>query len=447
MGSHGEAAMTGQAAAGVALGVVALAATFVLSERAVSRQARPDRVTVVYWEKWTGSEGEEMRKVVDAFNRSQNRIFVRYLSISSVDTKTMLATAGGNPPDVAGIWADQVYQFADAKALTDLTDLANANGLGGDYYIPAYREQLTYHGRLWALPSTPASIALHVRKDLVPADVNTPETFPKTIEDLDKLVERISKRKPNGDLEMAGFLPGSPGWWHWAWAGYFGGKLVDGDRITITSPENLRAFNWLASYTKRFGSRDVQAFQSGFGNFASPNDPFMSGKTAMELNGVWKAQYMNVYKPGLQWFAVPFPYPADKPELEGHSNLSQDVLAIPRGAKHTKEAFEFIRYVQRQDVMEGLCIAHGKNSPLNRVSESFFRKHPNAYIRLFDRLARSPKAILPPKLGIFPQINSELNVAFQEVNTEQKSPEQALADAQARIEKIWATYQQQVLAK
>ena len=173
----------------------------------------------------------------------------------------------------------------------------------------------------------------------------------------------------------------------------------------------------------------------------------MAGKTATEMNGVWKAQYMNVYKKGLKWFAVPVPYPADKPELAGHSNLSQDVLAIPRGAKHVNEAFEFIRFVQRQDVMEGLCIAHGKNSPLNKVSEEFFRKHPNAYIRLFDQLARSPKAINPPKIGIFPQINSELNVAFQEVNSEQKTPKQALDDAQARLEKQWKVYREQVLVR
>lgn len=441
--------MTGRAlAAGAGLAVL-FAVTVLQSEKAVSRQAQPDRVTVVYWEKWSGtekgSEAEAMRKVVNDFNRSQNRIFVKYLSVSGVDTKTLLATAGGNPPDVAGIWADQVCQFADAKALTDLTDMAQSAGLGPDYYIPAYRDALTYHDRLWALPSTPASIALHVRTDLVPADVATPETFPKTIGGLDALVKRISKKKPNGDLDLAGFMPSSPGWWHWAWAAYFGGKLVDGDRLTVDCPENLRAFEWIASYAKLFGSKEVQTFQSGFGNFASPNDPFMSGKTAMELNGVWKANYIHLYKPDLKWFAVPFPYPDDRPELAGHANLSQDVLAIPRGAKHLKEAFEFIQYVQRQDVMEGLCTSHGKNSPLNKVSESFFQHHPNPFIRLFDQLARSPKAINPPKIGIYKQINDELNVAFQEVNTGQKTPKQALTDAQNRLVGQWETYKAQVL--
>lgn len=440
--------MTARAAIGFGLAAVATATAFVSGERVVARDARKDRVTVVYWEKWTGAEGEAMQKIVDSFNASQDRIFVKYLSISGVDGKTMLATAGGDPPDVAGIWLDQVCQFSDAHALTDLAPMARASGLGPDYYIKGFWDPLNYHGGLWALPSTPASVALHVRTDLVPPDVASPETFPKTIGGLDRLVDRISKKKPDGTIVMAGFLPSNPGWWNWAWPGLFGGKLIDDQgRLTIDSPENIASFKWIASYSKRFGSKEVQSFQSGFGNFSSPQDPFMEGKVASELNGTWKANYINVYRPGLKWFAVPFPYPDDRPDLAGHAILSQDVLTIPRGAKHVKEAFEFIRYVQRQDVMERLCSMHGKNSPLEKQSEGFYKTHPNPYIRLFDQLARSPKAFSVPQTGILPQLTGEVGVAFQEVTTDQKTPEQALHDAQKRVSDEWATYKEQVLSR
>ncbi|CAN5511519.1 sugar ABC transporter substrate-binding protein [soil metagenome] len=438
--------MNARTFASLTLGFIGLVALAAYGEQVVTRQGVPNKVTVVYWEKWTGQEGEEMRKVVNAFNASQDKIFVKYLSISGVDTKMLLATSGGDPPDVAGVWQERIAQFADGGALTDLTAMAAKAGLTRDYYIGNYYDALKYDGKLWALPSTPASVALHVRPDLMPEDANTPEKFPKTIEGLDKLVDRISVKK-GSELTLAGFLPSSPGWWHWSWDGLFGGKLVDGDKITINSPENIRAFTWIQSYSKRFGSQSVQSFQSGFGNFSSPQDPFMTGKTATELNGVWKGNYINVYKPGLKWFAVPFPYPADRPDLAGHSVLSQDVLSIPSGARHPKEAFEFIRYVQRQDVMEGLCKGHGKNSPLNKVSESFFNTHPNPQIRLFGELARAPKALSPPAIGIFPQISSEIGVAFEEVSNGSKEPKQALDDAQARVDGLWLTYRRQILGQ
>jgi ABC-type glycerol-3-phosphate transport system substrate-binding protein len=431
----------------IALSAIAVVGAAVIGENVVSRQGEADRVTVIYWEKWTGDEAKEMRKVVDAFNASQNRIFVRYLSISGVDQKTMLATAGGNPPDIAGIWLDQLCQFADAGALTDLRPFANEHRIGADHYIPAYWGPLNYRGGLWALPSTPASVALHIRPDLVPAKYATPETFPKTIEGLDRMSAEISRKGKNDELLMAGFLPSNPGWWNWAWPLYFGGSLTKGNEVTIDTPEALQAYKWVEDYSKRFGSKQVQTFQSGFANFASPQDPFMSGKVATEINGVWKANYIRIYKPDLKWFAVPFPYPEKRPDLANHSNMSQDVLAIPRGAKHAKEAFEFIAYVQRQDVMEGLCSGHGKNSPLNKVSEHFFQTHPNKFIRLFDQLARSPKAFSPPQIGIYPQIGGEMNVAFQEVNASQKTPKQALHDAQVRLDKIWLVYRKQVLGE
>ena len=427
--------------------IVAMIAALLVGETSVSRQARADRVTVIYWEKWTGDEGEQMRKIVTAFNESQDKVFVQYLSISGVDQKTMLATAGNNPPDVAGIWQDQICQFSDAGALTDMTDMARDNGLGADHYIKGYWEPLNYRGGLWAFPSTPASIGLHVRPDLVPKEFSTPETFPKTIEGLDAVSKAVSKKDGQGNLVLAGFLPSNPGWWNWAWGMYFGGKLIDGDKITVNSPENIRAFEWCQSYAKTFGSKEMTSFQGGFGNFSSPQDAFMTGKVATEINGVWKGNYIKVQKPDTPWFAVPFPYPADRPDLAGHANLSQDVLTIPRGAKHPKEAFAFIAYVQRQDVMERLCKSHGKNSPLAKVSEEFLNTHPNKYIRVFDQLARSPKAFNPPSIGIYPQINSELTVAFQEVNTLQKTPKQALDDAQARLDKLWQTYKDQVLSK
>ena len=37
---------------------------------------RNGRLVIQYWEKWTGFEGEAMQDVVDAFNASQDRIWV-----------------------------------------------------------------------------------------------------------------------------------------------------------------------------------------------------------------------------------------------------------------------------------------------------------------------------------------------------------------------------------
>jgi multiple sugar transport system substrate-binding protein len=329
----------------------------------------------------------------------------------------------------------------------DLTGLAARNNIKASDYIPCFYNGLVYHRKLWALPSTPSIICLYVRPDLIPKEYATRETFPKTIEAFDDLMFKISSKNPDGSLKMAGFLPSSPGWYHWAWGPLFGSKLFEGDELTLNSPENLKAFEWTALFPKELGTQTIASFQSGFGAFASPQDPFMDGKTASEVNGVWKAGYIQTYHPNEPWFVVAFPYPKDRPDLANHSYINEDILAIPRGAKHPDEAFAFIKYIQRQDVMERLCDAQGKNTALAKVSENFFKNHQNREIRFFDRLARSSSIIPTPQIGIFPQIKSELSVAFQEINTDEKTPKHALDDAQNRLKGEWYIYKTQILGE
>src|SRR5215212_3109234 len=68
---------------------------------------RSDFVKVQYWEKWTGDEAAQMRQIVDQFNSTIGRekhIRVEFTSMGEVDQKTLVATAAGVPPDIAGLW-------------------------------------------------------------------------------------------------------------------------------------------------------------------------------------------------------------------------------------------------------------------------------------------------------------------------------------------------------
>ncbi len=150
--------------------------------------------------------------------------------------------------------------------------------------------------------------------------------------------------------------------------------------------------------------------------------------------------YIHLYSKTLKWFAVPFPYPADRPELKDVSFAGMDTLMIPRGARHPKEAFEFMAYVQSQKAMEKLCTLHGKNSPLSKISEEFVKNHPNPYIGLFDRLARTPNAIHSPSIGIWPELAQEYSNAIQEINLGKKEPQEALDDVQERMVAAWKRY-------
>ena len=56
-----------------------------------SRHRADGRVRVIYWEKWSGAEASAMQQPVDAFNASQDRIFVEFLSGRLVFRKRVCA--------------------------------------------------------------------------------------------------------------------------------------------------------------------------------------------------------------------------------------------------------------------------------------------------------------------------------------------------------------------
>ena len=428
------------------------------------------RVVVRYWEKWTGKEAEQMQIIVDDFNKTvgkQKGIYVEYLSMSDVNKKTLSATSAGVPPDIAGLWDGQVAQFAAINAVEPLDDLAAAHGITADTYLPVYWKACHYKGRLWALVSTPAAIALHYNKrimlergDKLRAAGLDPTRPPRTLDELDRYAAALDTYKtlPNGKRQIvsSGYLPMEPGWYLNYTGFWFGGSLYDENtgKFTLTSPEMVRALHWIASYSERMGKDAMTDFKSGFGQFNSAQNPFLVGSVVMEQQGPWMANYIEVNKPSMnhwhhpgpqdmslsieerrknfEWGAAPFP--SAVPGLNNVTLGAFDCLMIPKGAQHKNEAFEFLAYVNRQDVMEKLTSMHCKNSPLRQVSANFLRNHPNPYIDVFEKLAASPNAHGVPSVPIWPEVADELNVAVQKVYLLESTPEQALAESQLRLQ-------------
>ena len=288
------------------------------------------RVEVTYWEKWTGFEDDAMTEIVDDFNKSQDRIFVKKIAVSEMLRKVMLATAGGNPPDIAGIWSSNIPDFAEKGALTPLNKMIDAAGIKSNEYISIYWDQCASHGFMWALPSTPVSLGLHWNKKLFREAGLDPNHPPQSMDELDAIADKLTiveinrggktvrvrypeltdaeKQAKKFNIIQIGHLPSQPGWWISMWVYWFNGNLWDGShKITANSPENLETFEWFRKTSEKYGIDNLRRFGATFGNFASASDPFISGQVAMELQGVWMYNFINKFNPTLEWGAAPFP--------------------------------------------------------------------------------------------------------------------------------------------
>ena len=472
----------------VIAGVMILAALYVLlfgskpgSYEYPDATAVPKDFTVVtYWEKWTREEGAGMQRVVDLFNTTEGRdkkIFVQLVSVSQVDQKTLVATAGGDPPDIAGLWGQQLGAFITYGALRPLTELQADGTITAETYKPFLWKCVAPHGTVYAASSTPATVAIFWNKDLFREAGLDPERGPQSIKELDEMADRLTVVDGKGQIIRAGYLPNFPGWWDYRWGEFFGNKIwnEETDDFRIDTPENVRAYSWYQKYAIKYGPGTVQTFGAGFGQVATPQNPFMNGTVAMCLQGPWFVSYVENYTPRFaklnfsyiqrqlsrreitqaqadakiiearELFAEHYgaampPNSIGKPGDALHGDL--DIWAIPRGAKHVKEALEVIRFFTRQENMELLCTWHSKPSPLMKVSEKFIRNHPNPYIDVFEEMLRSPNITGLPQSPNWIRAQDQIRLAANALwrSPERNAVEPTLRQAQENFDRHLAEY-------
>ncbi len=420
-----------------------------------------NRTVVVYWEKWTDFEGRAMRDLVAHYNETEGRragTYVDYTTTTGIDLKTLIATSGGDPIDLAGLWQRNVVSFAASDASEALDERAARSGITRDMLIPVFDEACRYHGRLYAVPVTPATIALYYNKDILAQFAESlrksgldPETAPRTLAELDRFADIVQRRDRSGNLKLMAYLPASPdtiGWFWNSWPIWFGGRLFDPaeGRFRVDTPPFLEAYSWVQAYTARFGRKDVLNFEGSMSNYASPQNPFMIGELAMMRQGPWFANTIRQFAPDIRYGVAPFP------TVDGRERAfcEQDVLVIPRGARHADEAWAFIEWlytaepirvqsryggtglgydyceirtatgVERRPMpplrpIEWICWMHCKNSPLREPSPAFLETHPNPAIEVHDRLARGPEAQIVPPLPNWTELNAEFGAAYRDI--------------------------------
>ncbi|HVU18578.1 MAG TPA: ABC transporter substrate-binding protein [Candidatus Didemnitutus sp.] len=421
----------------------------------------PDgRVIVHYWEKWSGFEADAVQAVIDDFNRSQNRIEVRLLSVNEVDTKLLLATASGHPPDIAGLWSENIPDFSEKGALTPLDGALQETRLGEDHYIPLFWNLCRHRGFTWGLPTTPGCVALFYNKKLFRAAGLDPDRPPKTLEELDEMARRLTlvelvrdghtvrvsfsdltpeeRASRRYNIVQVGHLPQDAGMFVSAWGCWFGARYFDGDRkILAEDPGNLAAYRWLHDTAETYGVENLRNFVASFGVAQSAQSPFLGGIEAMVVQGPWMTNFIKQYAPGMEWGVAACPAAKGVGGGAPVTVAQTDVVVIPKGARHPREAFEFIRYLQRQDVAEKLARAQQKFTALREVSPGFLNGHPNPAIRLFLELARSPAARYVPRISIWHEYDAEMAVAAEKVLNLRLGPAPALAEVESRVQWRW----------
>jgi len=248
------------------------------------------------------------------------------------------------------------------------------------------------------------------------------------------MVAKIVVIGADGRLERLGMTPWTI-WDRFQWTGLFGGELYDETKqeLTFTHPENIAALEWFASYSRKWGVTQLQTFQGGFGTFFSATYPFWMEKTAFDIHGTWMGKYISNNAPDLEWgMAAP---PVQSPVPYGTVYTTCDFNVIPRGAKHPKEAFEFLKFWYTPEISRYLSNQFYTFSPMISVNmdPEFVRTHDNPVVELNAQLAMGETAFRAPHIPVYQYMVNELDDAIDEVVYLRKDARTALEEAEKKV--------------
>jgi multiple sugar transport system substrate-binding protein len=332
--------------------------------------------------------------------------------------KLILAIAGGSPPDLTWLEGSTVIELAAQGLLTDVTRV-----LDGIRFTPADVQEMTYQGKMWAVPYFTTSRGLGKRVDLFHQVGLDPNKDPASLEQLFEWNHKLTKTKSDGTYEQVGIVPWAGNWGPPGWIWAFGGRLLDetGLRPTATRPQNIAAFEWIRGWAQHYG---------GVTPVSGGRDGLLRGTVAMTTVSTSDVGWLLGQNAEVAAGRVP--------HAPGGGNGTWgggQAFGIPANATSKDLAMRVLRYLGSESVQlrrfEHFPTVFPANwSALARV----VRTLPPLYSTLLDQL---PEARPRTPLWIDYYVN-QLNPAMTAVVRGNKTPTQALHDVQLVMEERYA---------
>ncbi len=396
------------------------------------------KTEITFWYAWGGSEGQALQGLVDEYNASQTDTFVRSSFVPIGDGERILASlAGGAPADLVTVWDWMVVPLGYGGALTDLTGELAAAGIGADDYLPGIWEYGAYQGKKYGVPTTLNVYGFMWNKDVFAAADLDPEAPPRTISELNALAEKLTVVDNRGNMRRLGFYPNVTAIYFYA----FGGQLYDPEtlEVTIDHPGNIAAMEWLSDYYKKFDIAKIRRFQAGWGDMASPFNPFYRGQIAMQEGGQWEVAFTAAYAPDLNWGVTNFPAPEG-----GRTNVTpvqSSFWVVPAKAAHKKEANEFLLWLTAPEQSARFAAALANIPPRrDALALPAFADTITPQTQTYIDMLLNGYIYTPPGLPVGLYLSDQLNQALASVQDGSVSPREALETAQRNVQRELEKY-------
>jgi len=103
---------------------------------------------VVFWNAWGGDEGKALDSIIDRYNKSQSKVYVRSVYVPiGMGEKIMTTLSGSTTPDVITVWDWMVVPLGYRGQIVPMNDRLAKAGITSSDYIKGVWEYGTYKGK------------------------------------------------------------------------------------------------------------------------------------------------------------------------------------------------------------------------------------------------------------------------------------------------------------
>lgn len=368
---------------------------------------------------------ETIDRMKETFEAQNPNITVEIETLGYDDYYTQLQTriAGSNAPDCFELEFGPFVSFADEDVLYDISSMMS--GIDTNVVSQSSLDAFKYNGANVALPYSYSTCILVYNKDLFDeAGIAYPDDT-WTWEDINTAGEAI---KALGDDHYGIIQPVST-YELFKVVAQNGGSLLNEDntQFTVNSPENVETLTYLCD---RILNTNIAPTAQQMGSLDEWG-VFMQGNTGMIVTGIWCFTRF-AEECDFEWDICVEPGNTAKA-----THYFANGLAVSGSTQKAEAAYKWIEFLSTGHDMAMARVEAGWELPCASYDDVLAlyleTTPPENKQAVFDSLEY---VVSQPKITEFSQMGDILNTELQAAAAGQKTPQQALDDAQAELETV-----------
>lgn len=397
------------------------------SEAPAETSASGGKITLEFWNVFTGSDGDILRQIVDNYNKTNTdniEIQMDIMPNDQLQQKLPAAVATGTAPDLVLFGVENLAPYVSNDSLEDISDFWDVTGVDKSNILENVLELSHVNGKLYGTPMQYNVTYLYWNKDLFRDAGLDPEKAPGTLEELADYAEKLTDSSKN---QFGLALPTNATYMQFLWAN--GGDADDPETNTnlLNSDENLKTLEWLQDLTvnKKVSPNNITG--------AEADTMLQAGQIGMYMSGPWQIN-------GLREQGIDFGIaPCAAGSAGAFSPAGGCSYVIPKGTdeEHRLAAYKFMQYWLTDDILKEWSQKNG--FPV--WSKTLMQDPEIQEDEVLNSISKATEIGRSYNLGysLASQIDNDVMIPlFEKVMTGAATPEDALKEASEAMDRVLA---------